>query len=75
MNDEGLREKIARIDENVALLRKDLLGNGQPGRLTKLEVDVEALKNANAKRMGAMSVLSLLVTVATTWLLGKLGWR
>lgn len=75
MSDEGLREKIARIDENVALLRKDLLGNGQPGRLTKLEVDVEALKNANAKRMGAMSVLSLLVTVATTWLLGKLGWR
>lgn len=71
----NIEERIGSIDTNLQLLRKELLGNGQPGRISKLENDVEDLKNSNAQRLGAMSVLSIFVTAATTWLMGKLGWR
>lgn len=60
---------------NLELLRKDLLGNGQPGRLTKLEDDVEALKERRSQQIGAMSVLAIFASAATSWLLGKLGLR
>lgn len=33
-------ERVGRIDENLDLLRKDLLGNGQPGRIPLLEKTV-----------------------------------
>lgn len=71
----NIEERVGRIDMNLELLRKELLGNGQPGRLTKLEDDVEQLKSANSHRMGAQSVLVIFASAATTWLLGKLGWR
>lgn len=33
----NIEAQVSRIDENLDLLRKDLLGNGQPGRIPKIE--------------------------------------
>lgn len=43
LNDQD--KVLARIDENLSLFRKDILGNGQPGRLTKVETKVDALES------------------------------
>ena len=32
---------VASVSTNVDLLRKELLGNGQPGRLSKVETKIE----------------------------------
>lgn len=35
---------LSSIDTNLSLLRKELLGNGQPGRLNKVESEIDDLK-------------------------------
>jgi hypothetical protein len=53
--DETLKEQtrvLASVDTNVNLLRKELLGNGQPGRLTKIETKVENLEEHKNRALG-----------------------
>lgn len=39
----GIAVAVARIEQSQEDLRRELLGNGQPGRIQKLEEDVEGL--------------------------------
>ena len=47
-----IHSNLASLCKDVALLRADLLGNGQPGRVVKLEEDVQDLQQGRAKVMG-----------------------
>ena len=70
----NLHERLSRqdkilgsIDTNLALLRKDIFGNGQPGRLTIIESkidDLEAHKNrAIGWALGAGAVIGAALTL------------
>jgi uncharacterized protein with ACT and thioredoxin-like domain len=53
--DDILREQtkaLASIDSNVKYLRKDLLGNGQPGRLQIVEENIKDLEAHKNRALG-----------------------
>lgn len=39
-----------------------LVGNGQPGRISIIESDIEDLKSSNNKRIGAASAFASIIT-------------
>lgn len=53
-----VKESLARLEANMTAL----VGNGQPGRITKVEADVEDLKSSNNKRIGFTSAFAFIVT-------------
>lgn len=67
---ESSREVLARIDENLTLLRKELLGNGQPGRMQKAEARLDEVESKLDKSkgyfLGAGGVLTL-IAGAVEW--------
>ena len=58
MSDElltAILTKVTAVGEDVATLKNQvtsLVGNGQPGRIDKVEADVDSLKNAKNYAMG-----------------------
>ena len=77
--DGGIHERLSRqdvilgrLDENIALLRKELLGNGQPGRLTKVESKVNDLENHSSHLkgwiIGAGGAITLALAIAEFFL-------
>lgn len=63
---------LGRLDENLSLLRKELLGNGQPGRLTKVESKVNDLENHSSHLkgwiIGAGGAITLALAIAEFFL-------
>ncbi len=41
----GVTASLEGLHEKVDALRKELLGNGQPGRIQRLENDIESVKS------------------------------
>lgn len=46
-----------------------LVGNGQPGRISKLEDRISALERFQWKMIGGSSALGAIVGIASSWLL------
>lgn len=63
-----MSERLIRVEENLRLLRQDLLGNGQPGRLTRLELDLHQLRNETLRQRGLLAGISFIVSMAITLL-------
>lgn len=57
-------ERLSRVEENLRLLRQDLLGNGQPGRLGRLEVDMHDLRAESQRQRGILAGISLIISTA-----------
>lgn len=57
---------LSSIKTDVGLLRKELIGNGQPGRLPKLEDKVEDLVAHKNRALGWLSAFALLLTIGLT---------
>jgi hypothetical protein len=63
---------LARLEENVRLLRQDLVGNGRPGRIAQLEAQVDQLRSEHLRERGVVAgisfALSLLAAFLAQWL-------
>jgi hypothetical protein len=57
-------ERLTRVEENLRLLRQDLLGNGQPGRLGRLEFDLHDLRTESQRQRGILAGISAIVSTA-----------
>lgn len=66
--ERDISERLIRVEENLRLLRQDLLGNGQPGRLTRLELDLHQLRNETLRQRGLLAGISFIVSMAITLL-------
>jgi hypothetical protein len=52
-------ERLASLETSM----RSLVGNGQPGRITKIEEDLDSLKGFRYWTLGAGAVLSALITI------------
>jgi hypothetical protein len=50
LGDQG--QRMARMEQGLSDLRGELLGNGQPGRIGRLEADVAQLKTTQQRSAG-----------------------
>lgn len=66
--ERDISERLIRVEENLRLLRQDLLGNGQPGRLARLELDLHQLRNETLRQRGLLAGISFIVSTAITLL-------
>lgn len=56
-----LMSALARIEERQDALRQELLGNGQPGRIQRLEADVEKHEHHQWYHSGGVAVFNFIV--------------
>jgi len=56
-------ERLARVEENLRLLRQELVGNGRPGRIAQLESQVDQLRSDHARERGILAGISLTVSL------------
>ncbi len=62
--EHGMAERLSRVEENLRLLRRDLLGNGQPGRLGRLETEMDLMRAESQRQRGVLAGISLIVSTA-----------
>jgi hypothetical protein len=55
-------ERLSRLEENLRLLRQDLVGDGQPGRIHRLEIEVGELRAQSHRQRGILVGISLVVS-------------
>lgn len=55
--------QLASLDTKMA----GLIGNGQPGRISKIETNIEDLQKARWKIVGAILGMSALISFATQY--------
>ena len=55
-------ERLSRLEENLHLLRQDLMGDGQPGRIQRLEFEVGELRAESHRQRGIFLGISLVVS-------------
>ena len=55
--------RLTRVEENLRLLRNELLGEGQPGRISKVEADVSMLRAEYQRQRGVFAAISFVVSV------------
>ncbi len=60
--------RLARLEENLRLLRQDLVGDGQPGRILRLEDEVDRVRAAQQQQRGMLAALSFLISAAVAFL-------
>lgn len=60
--------RLARLEENLRLLRQDLVGDGQPGRILRLEEEVDRVRAAQQQQRGMLAALSFLISAAVAFL-------
>ena len=65
--DEVISKHTAQLAE-LSTQMKSLIGNGQPGRVQKLEDDVSSLKNYRTKLVAYVTVIGGIITAAFHWL-------
>lgn len=56
------------MEENLRLLRQDLVGNGRPGRIAQLEAQVDQLRGDHARERGVIAGISLTVSLLGAFL-------
>ena len=61
-------ERLSRVEENLRLLRQDLIGDGQPGRIARIETDVSHLRAEYHRQRGLLAGISFVVSAAVAWL-------
>lgn len=62
-------ERLTRVEENLRLLRQELVGNGRAGRITLLEQHVDHLRAAHQRQRGIAAGISLIISFAAALLL------
>jgi hypothetical protein len=68
------RDLLVRIDERINSLEHRLLGNGQPGEIGNLRLDVDGLKADNNKAKGTVSGLQWVVGFIGSGALAQIGY-
>ncbi len=66
--EEEIIERLARVEENLRLLRVELVGNGRPGRIGQLETQVDELRAAHQRHRGVFLAVSFVISAAITLL-------
>lgn len=66
--ERDISQRLIRVEENLRLLRQDLLGNGQPGRLSRLEFDLHQLRSESLRQRGLLAGISFIISAAITLL-------
>ena len=61
-------ERLSRLEENLRLLRQDLVGDGHPGRIQRLELEVGELRADAQRQRGIFIGISLVVSSAVSLL-------
>lgn len=61
-------ERLTRVEENLRLLRHDLVGDGQPGRILRLEGSVGQLQAEYHRQRGLFAGISFVVSSAVALL-------
>ena len=65
-------ERLTRVEENLRLLRQELVGNGRPGRITQLETLVDQVRTSQMRERGIVAGISLtisfLAAILARWL-------
>lgn len=61
-------ERLSRLEENLRLLRHDLVGDGQPGRIQKLESDVDHLRSEYQRQRGIFAGISFVISAVVALL-------
>ena len=56
-------ERLGRIDERLERLEHELLGNGQPGVVQRIESRLRSLEGWRAMLAGAITLLTLAATL------------
>ncbi len=56
-------ERLTRVEENLRLLRQELVGNGRPGRITQLEQQVDQLRSRHQRERGIIAGISLTISI------------
>ena len=54
--------RLTRVEENLFLLRKDLMGDGQPGRIVQLENTVTDLRSEFQRQRGVFAAITFLIS-------------
>jgi hypothetical protein len=62
-------ERLAAIEASM----KPLIGNGRPGRIDKIEDDLDTLKESKWKQAGFLAGLAILFEPASHYLMHKIG--
>jgi hypothetical protein len=62
--ERDISERLIRVEENLRLLRQDLLGNGQPGRISRLEIDLHQLRAESLRQRGILAGISFVISSA-----------
>jgi hypothetical protein len=55
-------ERLTRLEENLRLLRQDLVGDGQPGRILRLENHVGELRVEQQHQRGIFVGISFVIS-------------
>lgn len=65
-------ERLTRVEENLRLLRQELVGNGRPGRIAQLEATLDQVRTTQARERGIVAGISLtisfLAAILARWL-------
>lgn len=64
----GLVGRLNRLEENLKLLRQDLIGDGQPGRIVRLEQDMDQVRAEYHRQRGIFAAISFVVSAAVVLL-------
>ena len=66
--------RLTRMEENLRLLRHELLGDGQPGRIWKIEADLSILRAEYHRQRGVFAALSLVISAGIALLSRLFHW-
>ena len=61
-------ERLSRLEENLHLLRKDLVGDGQPGRIPNLEIQVDEVRAEQSRQRGIFFGISFVISAVISFL-------
>lgn len=61
-------ERLSRVEESLRLLRQDLVGDGQPGRIPRLEIEVGHLRSESQRQRGVLAAISFIVSSTVAFL-------
>lgn len=68
MTDEQVAIDIATIKATLESMNRELIGNGQPGRIGKLETRMALVEDFEAKAKGVIAFLAFVITAVGTFL-------
>jgi len=66
-------ERLTRVEEGLRLLRQDLVGNGQPGRIPRIEGELGQMRSEFHRQRGILAGISLIVSAAVGLLSRMIG--